>query len=102
MPEQEIYTVPATTKAERDQMEAHRQASQTWAKEVDEVKKNTEANTVQVDDSPAPEQAADGVTFYVTPEEEIPYLLEEIGRLTRANAQLRVTCMKLLRERSGG
>ena len=35
---------------------------------------------------------------YIRAEDEIPYLLEEISRLVRSTAQLRATCMKLLKE----
>jgi hypothetical protein len=70
------YTVPATTKAEREQM----------------ARAARERNG----------QDSDSLVFQVSAEDEIPHLLEEIGRLNRANAQLRVACMKLLKERREG
>jgi len=62
------------------------------------------ANGAPIDAQPVQEQTVtqNPPLNYVTAEEELPYLLEEIMRLTRENAQLRVTCMKLLRERTSG
>jgi hypothetical protein len=61
----------------------------------------SEANSDPIDAQPQvdhPEGTSIGM--YVSDADVQKYLLEEVTRLTLENAQLRATCMKLLRERN--
>jgi hypothetical protein len=61
----------------------------------------SEANSDPIDAQPQVAQPGDtSVGMYVSDKEVQKYLLEEVTRLTLENAQLRATCMKLLRERN--
>lgn len=90
----ETYTVPATTPAEREAMEEARASADAFRKQI-------EANGASVDAQPAPAQAEAPITMFVSAEDEIPQLMDIIHTLIREKAQLRATCMKLLRERQG-
>lgn len=101
MPGQD-YTVPATTRAEREEMDRARVEALARANRTKREIQEHEANTAPVDQPTQTAQAEESFTNYVSASEEIPYLMELIVTLIREKAQLQATCMKLLREKNLG